>query len=310
MDKFSKILVTGHNGLVGSALARHLRFTGYNNVLTWPRSDVNLANAEETAWAFSCYRPEYVFHCAARVGGIADNAANPLDFYLSNIAIQNNTIMSAAEFGVKKLLFLGSSCIYPLGCPQPIREDYLMSGKIDSATEPYALAKIGGVRLCKWLHKERGLPYIAALPCNLHGPRDNFDVKTAHVVPGLIARLHKAKIACDPTFKVWGDGTAMREFLLADDLASALVLIMREYDDATEHINAGSSLELTIAKLAWIIAYVVGYEGEIQFDPAQLTGVSRKLLDNSKLFSMGWTPKTDFFEGLRATYRWYMANTT
>jgi len=308
MDKLSKILVTGHNGLVGSALVRHLRFNGYRNVLTWPRADVNLTNAEETAWAFSCYQPEYVFHCAARVGGIADNAANPLDFYLSNIAIQNNVIMNAAEYGTKKLLFLGSSCIYPSGCPQPIRESYLMSGKIDDATEPYALAKIGGVRLCKWLHKERGLPYIAALPCNLHGPRDNFDEKTAHVVPGLIARLHKAKLAGDPTFKVWGTGEAKREFLLAADLASALVLIMRKYNDATEHINAGSGLELTIKQLAACIARVVGYEGEIQFDPTQLVGVPRKLLDNSKLFGLGWTPNTEFFDGLRQTYRWFLTN--
>lgn len=308
MDKFSKILVTGHNGLVGSALARHLRFNGYNRVLTWERSAVDLTNPIATKWAFSCFQPEYVFHCAARVGGIADNAANPLDFYLSNIAIQNNTIMSAAEYGVKKLLFLGSSCIYPSGCPQPIKESYLMSGKIDSATEPYALAKIGGVRLCKWLHKERGLPYIAALPCNLHGPRDNFDENKAHVVPGMMARMHRAKTAGAPNFRVWGNGEAMREFLLADDLASALVLIMREYDDATEHINAGSGLELSIWKLALCIARVVGYEGEIQFDPTQPVGVARKLLDNSKLAALGWTPKTEFFEGLRQTYRWYLAN--
>lgn len=310
MDKQSKILVSGHNGLVGSALVRHLRAEGYTNLVTWSREEVDLTNAEMVKWAFSVHQPEYVFLAAARVGGIKDNAAHPLEFFLQNMAIETNVIMHSVEYGVKKLVFLGSSCIYPRDCPQPIKEEYLLTGPIEPTTEAYAIAKIAGVRMCQWLYKEHGLPYVSAMPCNLYGIRDNFHPENAHIIPGMMARLHQAKVRGDYTFNVWGDGTAMREFLYSDDLAQALLTVMLKYDDASIAINTGSSFELTVRQVAEIMAYIVGFEGDLHFDPAQPTGTPRKILDNSKIFALGWRPKTEFFESLRTTYRWYVANAT
>lgn len=310
MDKQSKILVSGHNGLVGSALVRHLRAEGFTNLVTWNREEVDLTNVEMVKWAFSVHQPEYAFLAAARVGGIKDNAAHPLEFFLQNMAIETNVIMNAAEYGVKKLVFLGSSCIYPRDCPQPIKEEYLLTGPIEPTTEAYAIAKIAGVRMCQWLYKERGLPYVSAMPCNLYGIRDNFHPENAHIIPGMMARLHQAKVRGDFTFNVWGDGTAMREFLYSDDLAQALLTVMLKYDDASIAINTGSGFELTVRQLAEIMAYIVGFKGDLHFDPAQPTGTPRKILENSKIFALGWRPKTEFFESLRTTYRWYMANVT
>lgn len=310
MDKRAKIFVAGHNGLVGSALVRHLRAQGYTNLLTLDRKDVDLTDPAAVKWAFSVHQPEYVFLAAARVGGIKDNAAHPLEFYLDNSAIQTNVIMQAANYKVKKLVFLGSSCIYPRDCPQPIKEEYLLTGSIEHTTEAYALAKIAGVRFCQWLHRERGLCYVAAMPCNLFGIRDNFDEQNAHIIPGMMARMHRAKVEHAPVFHVWGDGTAKREFLYSDDLAEALVMVMKHYDDPTSAINTGSSFELSVAQLATVMARVVGYAGDICFDSTQPTGTPRKILDNSKIFALGWTPKTEFFEALRTTYRWYVANAT
>lgn len=310
MDKASLIFVAGHNGLVGSALVRRLRAEGYTNLLTLDRKDVDLTDNVAVKWAFSVYQPEYVFLAAARVGGIKDNAAHPMEFYLDNSAIQTNVIMQAANYNVKKLVFLGSSCIYPRDCPQPIKEEYLLTGSIEPTTEAYALAKIAGVRFCQWMHRERGLRYVAAMPCNLFGIRDSFDEENAHIIPGMMARMHRAKMERAPIFVVWGDGTAKREFLYSDDLAEALVMVMKHYDDPTSAINTGSSFELSVAQLATVMARVVGYEGIISFDSTQPTGTPRKIMDNSKIFALGWTPKTEFFEALRTTYRWYLANAT
>lgn len=308
MDKRAKIFVAGHNGLVGSALVRHLRAQGYTNLLTLTRKEVDLTDPVAVKWAFSVYKPEYVFLAAARVGGIKDNAAHPLEFYLDNHAIQMNVIMQAANYEVKKLVFLGSSCIYPRDCPQPIKEEYLLTGSIEHTTEAYALAKIAGVRFCQWLHRERGLRYVAAMPCNLFGIRDNFDEQNAHIIPGMMARMHRAKVENALLFHVWGDGTAKREFLYSDDLAEALLLVMKHYDDPTIAINTGSSFELSVNQLAHIIARVVEYPGIIDFDATQPTGTPRKIMDNTKLYELGWTPRTDFFEALRTTYRWFLAN--
>lgn len=308
MDKHAKILVLGHNGLVGSALVRHLRLHGYDRPIIWPRKDIGLRDPAAVKWAFSAYLPEYVFLCAAKVGGIQANASNQVEFFVDNMAIETNVLMNASEYGVRKLVFLGSSCIYPKECPQPIKESYLLTGPIEPTTEPYALAKVSGVRLCQWLHCERGDNFVSAMPCNLFGTGDNFHEETAHIIPGMMARMHRAKVEGSPAFKVWGDGTAQRELLFAEDLAEALLVVMRHYEDPTIAINTGSGLELTVAQIAKCIARVVGYEGQIQFDPSRLTGTQRKILDNTKIFKLGWSPKHEFFDSLRLTYAWYCAS--
>lgn len=307
MEKNSKIFVAGAHGLVGSALARELRSQGYTNLLTPPRAEADLSDPVFVRWYFSAYRPEYVFLCAAKVGGIKANSENPLEFFLENMAIETNVIGQASDYNVKKLVFLGSSCIYPKHCPQPIKEEYLLTGAIEPTTEPYALAKICGVRLCQWYQRELGDNFVSAMPCNLFGPRDNFDPHNAHVVPGMMARMHKAKLQGDHTFYVWGDGTQQREFLYSEDLARALIVVMQRYD-GTEPINTGSSFELTIRDLAILMAAVVEYDGDIIFDDTQPTGTPRKILENSKIHQLGWTPKTPFLQALRDTYQWYQMN--
>lgn len=299
MNKDSRIYVAGHRGLVGSAVLRLLKERGYTRIETRTSRELDLRDKRQTERFFDWFKPEYVFLCAARVGGIKDNRDNPLEFFLDNMAIEQNVILTAAH-SVKKLLFLGSSCIYPRDCPQPIKEEYLLSGRIEPTTEAYALAKIAGIRMCQWLH-DLGNNFVSAMPCNIFGIGDSLDPEHSHVIPGLIARMHTAKVHGDREFKIWGTGNAMREVLFADDLAEALLLVMQEYN-GREHINTGSGVEYSIKGLAQIIASVVGYNGELVFDATQPEGTPRKILDNSKIFSLGWRPKTHTLEALYKTY--------
>lgn len=309
MEKTSKIFVAGARGLVGSALVRELRAQGFDNLFTPPHAEADLSDASFVRWYFSVHEPEYVFLCAAKVGGIKANSENPLKFFLENMAIETAVIGAASDYNVKKLVFLGSSCIYPKHCLQPIREEYLLTGAIEPTTEPYALAKICGVRLCQWYQREYGDNFVSAMPCNLFGPRDNFDPHNAHVIPGMMARMHRAKLEDAPAFSVWGDGMQQREFLYAEDLARALIVVMQRYE-GTEPINTGSSFELTIKDLAILMAAVVEYDGDIVFDDAQPAGTPRKVLENSKIHKLGWAPIVPFLQALKTTYEWYRLNTS
>lgn len=301
MKKDAKIFITGHRGLVGSALLRELLAQGYKNLHVVGREQVDLTDPVETKWYFSSLRPAYIFHCAARVGGIKANIDFPIEFFLENIKIQNNVLENAAEYGVKKLLFLGSSCIYPRDCPKPIQERSLLTGAFEKAVEAYGLAKVCGVKLCQWYRQEQGRLFISAMPCNVFGPNDNFNVHTAHVVPGLIARMHDAKQKGELVFQVWGDGSARRELIYSDDLAKALITIMEKYD-GPEHINAGSGLEYSVAEIAQLVRAVIGYEGALTSAQSEPTGTPRKLMDNSKLKALGWGPSFCIVDALRRTY--------
>lgn len=297
----SKIFVSGHRGLVGSALVRELKAQGYEDICTISRDQVDLSDPVATRHWFSCVEPEYVFHCAARVGGIKDNIANPLDFFLQNMRIQDNVFQNAAEYGAKKLLFLGSSCIYPRDCPQPIKEGYLLTGAFEKAVEAYGLAKVSGVKMCEWYRQEKGCNFIAAMPCNLFGPSDDFNPATAHVVPGIIARMHVAKQADAPYFEVWGNGSARRELLFSEDLARALIIVMEKYD-GPEHINAGSGLEYAVAEISLLVRELLHFEGALVPSQLEPTGTPRKIMDNSRIFALGWKPQVGIEDALRRTY--------
>lgn len=309
MNKDSRIYITGHRGLVGSALREELLLQGYENLVCPGRETVDLMNPTEVRWAFSVYRPEYVFHCAARVGGIQANIDDPLGFCRDNLIIQENVLSNAAHYGVQKLIFLGSSCVYPKACPQPIKEEYLLTGPFTPEVEAYGLAKVVGVKMCEWYH-QRGHNFIAAMPPNLFGPRDNFNEKTAHVIPGMMARMHRAKIEGAPTFSVWGDGSVCREFMYSGDLAQALALVMEQYNGPAP-VNVGSQHEVRIDALANAIANTVGYTGRIVFDETKPIGTPRKLMDNSKIAQLGWgtafLPRRDFRAALEETYRSFLA---
>lgn len=310
MNRTSKIYVAGSNGLVGSAVVRLLKSRGFENILTTSRcgsSPIDLRNLEQVRWWFSCHEPDYVINAAARVGGIKDNIKHPLAFFEDNIAIQQNIFRESNRYGVRKLLFLGSNCIYPRDCPIPIQEHDLLSGRLESTNEPYALAKIAGVKLCQWYRKERGCNFVSAMPCNLYGPGDRFDMDNGHLIPSMMARMNLAKVPRDPQFKVWGDGTAQRELLFSDDLARALLTIMAIYNEP-EPINVGSGQEYSIAEIARHVAWATDYKGEVVFDKTQPVGTFRKLLDNSKIFNLGWRPETNLAEGLRLTYQDFLNN--
>jgi GDP-L-fucose synthase len=307
LKKTSKIFVAGHKGMVGSALVRRLRQAGHANILTADRQALDLLDQKVVADFLGREKPEYAVDAAAKVGGIKANDELSADFIYENLTIQNNIIHSAYISGVKKLLFLGSSCIYPRDCPQPIKEEYLLTGPLEKTNEAYALAKIAGIMLCRMYRKQHGCDFISAMPTNLYGPNDNYHPEHSHVIPGLIRRFHEAKINKAPEVVCWGSGSPRREFLHVADLADACYYLLQNYSGA-EQINVGSGADLTVKELAGIVAKTVGYAGGILWDTARPDGAQRKLLDVSKLTAMGWTYKIDLETGLRQTYQDFLDN--
>lgn len=305
MNRESRIYVAGHRGMVGSAIVRRLREEGFERIVTRARTGLDLTDARAVDAFFAEERPEYVFLAAAKVGGILANATCPAGFIRENLAIELNVIEAAHRHGVKKLLFLGSSCIYPRHAPQPIKEEYLLTGALEPTNQPYAIAKIAGIELCRSYRRQYGADFISVMPTNLYGPNDDFDPRTSHVLPALIRRFHEAKERGDEAVVVWGSGRPRREFLHADDLADACVFLMERYS-AEEPINVGVGKDMSIASLAELVREVVGYEGEIRFDPSKPDGTPRKLLDVGRLHSMGWRARIPLREGIERTYRWYL----
>lgn len=311
MDKQAKIYVAGHRGLVGSAIVRRLEAEGYRNIITCTHAELDLTRQADVEAFFAAEKPEYVFVAAAKVGGIHANATYPADFLLVNLQIECNIISAAYQNGVKKLQFLGSSCIYPRECPQPIREEYLLTGPLEQTNEGYALAKISGMRMCSYFNRQYGTNYISVMPCNLYGINDNFGLENSHVLPALMRKFHEAKISGAPTVTVWGSGKPLREFLYVDDLADACLYLMNNVDgtnSADDFFNVGYGEDITIAELANIIKEVVGYEGEIVFDPTKPDGTPRKLTDISRIKAAGWSPKYTVREGIKLTYQWFLEN--
>ncbi|HXT16718.1 MAG TPA: GDP-L-fucose synthase [Gemmatimonadaceae bacterium] len=305
MQLDSRVYVAGHRGLVGSALLRHLRARGFSKLIARTHEELDLENQTSVMRFFAEERPEYVLLAAAKVGGIMANNTFPADFIRSNLAVQLNVLEAAYRFDVKKLLFLGSSCIYPKHAPQPIKEEYLLSGELEPTNRPYAIAKIAGLELCRSYNRQFGTNYVSVMPTNLYGPGDNFDLQNSHVLPALLRKFHEAKTSGSPSVTVWGTGRARREFLHVDDLAAACTFVMERYD-SSEIVNIGFGEDLTIAQLAQLIAEVVGYDGEIVFDTSKPDGTPQKLLDISKLTGLGWRPTIGLQQGLRDTYAWYV----
>ncbi len=307
MNKNSKIYVAGHNGLVGSAIIRRLQKDGYTNLLLRTHKELELTDQRAVAEFFAKEKPEYVFLAAAKVGGIMANQTYPADFIYENLAIQNNLIHQSYLKGVKKLLFLGSSCIYPRLCPQPIKEKYLLSGKLEPTNNAYAIAKIAGIIMCQSYNKQYNTNFISVMPTNLYGQNDNFNLDDSHVLPALIKKFHEAKKNKAKEVAVWGTGNAMREFLHVDDLANACVFLMNSYNDS-EIINIGTGEDLPIKKLAELIRNIVGYKGKISWDSTKPDGTPRKLLDVSRLHQLGWKHKINLEKGIKMTYEWYKKN--
>ncbi len=305
MEKNSKIFITGHKGLVGSAVKRALDEQHYTNAIYADKEKMDLRNQEQVKTFFRKEKPQYVIHAAGKVGGIWVNDNYPAEFIYDNLIMAANVIHSAYENNVKKLLFLGSSCIYPRMSPQPIKEDYFMTGPLEPTNEAYAVAKISGIELCKFYRKQYKVDFISAMPTNLFGINDNFDLKTSHVLPALIRRFHDAKMRNDKEVIIWGTGKPRREFMYVDDLADSLLFIMKNYSDE-EHINVGTGEDVEIGELARIIKDVVGYNGEIKHDLTKPDGMPRKLLDVTKLHKLGWSHKTDLREGIANVYKWYI----
>ena len=343
MEKSAKIYVAGHRGLVGSAIVRKLAAEGYTNIITRTHVDLDLIRQDQVETFFESVRPEYVFLAAAKVGGIWGNKTYPAQFIYENLAIQNNIIHASYRYKVNKLLFLGSACIYPKLCPQPIKEDYLLSDYLEPTNEPYAIAKIAGIKMCQSYNRQYKTGYISVMPNNLYGSHDNFDLETSHVLPALIRKFHLAKLACDgnwegirkeeaaygsipgdikdaiglnpiskqsieqPAVILWGTGTPRREFLHVDDLADACLFLMNRYD-GSEIINIGWGRDLTIRELADIISDIIGYEGSVKWDTDKPDGTPQKLLDNSNLSKLGWRAKIELRDGIKAVYQWYVDN--
>ena len=305
MQPDSRIYVAGHRGLVGSAIVRALQAGAFSNLILRGLMDVDLTDQAATGAFFKTEKPEYVFLAAAKVGGIHANAAYPAEFIRDNLQIQNNVIEAAYTNGCKKLLFLGSSCIYPKLCPQPIKEEYLLTGPLEPTNEWYAIAKIAGIKMCQAYRKQFGFDAISVMPTNLYGPGDNFHPQNSHVLPALIRRFHEAKLSGAPSVTVWGTGSPRREFLYVDDLAEALLFLMQNYS-APEHINVGCGADLTIMEVARLVAEVVGYAGAIETDPSKPDGTPQKLLDVGKLMALGWKAKTPLREGITKAYRWFV----
>ena len=302
MEKSSKIYVAGHRGMVGSAIVRELQSLGFSNIITRTSSELDLRNQSMVEAFYAEEKPEYVFVSAAKVGGIHANNVYRAEFLYDNLSIQNNLIHFAHIHGVKKLLFLGSSCIYPKMAPQPLKEDYLLSGLLEPTNEPYAIAKITGIKLCEAYRDQYGCNFISAMPTNMYGPNDNYHPENSHVLPALIRKFHEAKENDLPSVTVWGDGSPMREFLYADDLANALVYLMLNYNEK-QFVNVGYGTDITIKDLALTIQKIVGYAGEITFDSSKPNGTPKKLMDSSRLFATGWKPKTTLEDGIALAYQ-------
>jgi GDP-L-fucose synthase len=305
MDSDSRVLVAGANGMVGSAIVRNLESKGYTNIIKGTRDDVDFTNQEETERYFCSEEPEYVFLAAAKVGGIMSNSNYKADFLTENLQIQTNIIQQSYNFGVKKLLFLGSSCIYPKFATQPITEDQLMTGPLEPTNDAYAIAKIAGIMMCQAYRQQHGFNAISLMPTNLYGPNDNFDLETSHVLPGMIRKISDA--IDGETITLWGDGSAMREFLHVDDLAEACYICMQNYDEEG-HINVGTGEDVTIKELFGIIVSVVGFMGNVTWDKTKPNGTPRKVLNVDKMKSLGWEPKISLREGIKKTYNWYKEN--
>jgi GDP-L-fucose synthase len=298
----SKIYVAGHRGMVGSAIVRALQREGYTNIVTKTRAALDLLNQSAVADFFEHEKPEYVFLAAAKVGGIMANNTYRADFLYENLLIETNIIHSAYRSGVKKLLFLGSSCIYPKMAPQPLKEEYLLSGFLEPTNEPYAIAKIAGIKLCEAYRDQYGCNFISAMPTNMYGPNDNYHPENSHVLPALIRKFHEAKTANQNAVTVWGDGSPLREFLYADDLADALVFLMQHYNEK-QFVNVGYGEDISIGELAQMVKETVGFQGDIEFDTSKPNGTPKKLMDSSRLFSQGWKPSVSLKEGIALAYQ-------
>lgn len=307
MKKDSKIYVAGHRGLVGSAIVRNLEANGFTNIITRTHAELDLTNQADVRKFFEEERPEYVFLAAAKVGGIHANNTYPADFIYDNLMIQNNVIKAAHDFKVTKLLFLGSTCIYPKMAPQPIKEEYLLTGALEETNEAYAVAKIAGLEMCKFFKRQYGDNFISCMPTNLYGPNDNFDLKNSHVLPALIRKFHEAKVNGSDVVEVWGTGTALREFIYVDDMAAACVFLMENYD-GEQHVNIGTGEEVSIRQLAETVKEVVGFEGELVFNTNMPDGTPRKLTTVDKLHELGFMHKVNLNEGIRMAYEWFLEN--
>lgn len=307
MEKESKIYMAGHKGLAGSALVRNLNSKGYLNIIGRTHSELDLTRQADVEEFFREEKPEYVFLAAARVGGIGANSAHPADFIMENELIQCNVIRSAYKNRVKKLMFLGSSCIYPKLCPQPIKEEYLLSGSLEPTNEAYALAKISGLKICQYFNRQYGTKYISVMPTNLYGPNDNFNQETSHVIPAMIRKIHQAKVENCPCVEIWGTGSPLREFLYADDMADACVFLMETYE-GNEFFNVGTGKEISIKQLAEMIKNIIGFDGELVYNPDKPDGTPRKVLDVSKLERAGWKYKVELEDGLRKSYEFFKLN--
>lgn len=308
MEKESKIYVAGHKGLVGSAIVKELNKRGYHNIIGRTFEELDLRNQAAVNEFFHENKPEYVILAAAKVGGIVANSTFPADFIMENLQIQCNVISASHRFGVTKLLFLGSSCIYPKECPQPIKEEYLLSGYLEETNEAYALAKISGLKMCQYYNKQYGTCFISVMPTNLYGPGDNFDLEKSHVMPALIRKMHEAKVNQAKTVEIWGTGMPRREFLYSEDMADACVYLMETYD-GNEFFNIGTGKDMSIKELAELIKEIVGYEGTLYFNTERPDGTPQKLLDVSRIKELaGWEYKTELRDGIRLAYDWFLNN--
>ena len=301
MEKQAKIFVAGHRGLVGSAICKKLQEEGYTNLVLRTSAELDLRQQDAVATFFASEKPEYVFVAAAKVGGIIANSTYPAEFLYQNLAIQNNIIHQSYVHGVKKLLFLGSSCIYPKLCPQPIKEEYLLTGPLEPTNDAYAIAKIAGIKMCDAYRQQYGCHFISAMPTNMYGPNDNFDLQNSHVLPALIRKMHTAKVTGQPHVTIWGTGTPKREFLHSDDLAAACLHLMLHFDEPGP-INIGIGEDLSIAELAQMVKEVVGFEGQLEFDTSKPDGTPRKLLDVSRIHALGWKHNIELRDGISDVY--------
>jgi GDP-L-fucose synthase len=308
MNKDSKIYIAGHLGLVGSAIMRRLENEGFSNILIRTSRELDLRDQQQVQSFLNTEKPEYVFLAAAKVGGIYANNTYPAEFIYDNLAIQNNIIQESYKNGVKKLLFLGSSCIYPKYAEQPIKEEYLLTGLLEPTNEAYAVAKIAGIKMCQFYNRQYGTNFISVMPTNLYGPNDNFDLINSHVLPALIRKVHEAKLNAKEFVEIWGTGSPRREFLHVDDLAEACIYLMSNVESSYDTINIGTGTDITIKELALLIKKIIGYNGEVTFDLSKPDGTPRKLLNVDRLRVLGWEAKIGLEDGIRQTYEWYVSH--